>query len=1485
MKKIRIKLSFFAVFILLLFVVIHFVSNVQAAETKLDVLLDDEIIEEIQLEKDEKVTLNTKLEGMSDATFQWQLMQNVQEAVWVNIYDRTENDCEVSYALVKNILDDADSVYIRCAATHEGDTVYSAAVCVMVKPEEEQVMQTAVYDREEEIALFSETALSDESTDEESEYVTITIKYLDHACYGKEEETAIYSPYVARIQKGTKFQQNIVSPTFLGFAPFLVNEDGTKGKDAATLDLNLDSVQENQVYYVYYYPIEVNYAIRYYFQNVADDLYTEDVARYTVDKAETGTIISNDTLTGKAGDTKGFTKMYHIPENVAADGSTVFECYYDRNYYLMEFDLNGGYGVEPIYARYGAAFVVNEPVRHGYTFDGWKLVQVDMDEDGQWDKSLPTDMSTELVSNIPYYNCQYEAQWKTIETSYTVVYWLERKDGTSQYLTGRTVTGVQSGSKVSGKDDLKDCLSGNEEVRYYEYVRADENVTVEGDGSTIVNVYYKPKEYTLRFYYAAKEGEKIKIIGGSTYYFGYQLGENTSEDAILLNRVFQYSNVGEVTELPALNSVGESRGYTKGEYTTTGSSRTYYYIEFEAEYGQNISELWPCSVFEPTKRTEITSNKNEWDGTQAFVAGWNGEHHVAYSRNGNETIKGKYEKLDSAILFHSDYEDETTVSYLCFWENGAGYVTWNVPYLFVYRIWVPVLPGEDETGPTIKEYGNVTYKLIDSYDTCDNSTVKEQTIPSLEGYTNIGKEEATDITFTAEQTNSYKDRYGVDFFYKRNENEFVMKNYDEEIVKTQVEYGYLLSGLDKVKQLGDGFVPSYPKTLEENAYEFEGWYTTEQCIEGTKVDLKDYRMPDSGLMLFANWVPKKHTVNFFTTYDEMKLYEEGKEAVKYRQCSVPHGNVIGAVDTPTREAEGGLSLIFAGWFYMEAGQKKAFSPLNIPVHKDLNLFAEWSSHSPQPYRIRYVQKGNPDIAVADDTTGYAYGGSTRTFYAKAGNPYHQLHDAYNKGWFPTVSSHSITIQAEADKENLKHNTYTFYYVAATDIQYTVRYVDKETNKTLKEDKILTTSDAVVTERFLAIDNMVPDAFYKRLVLEVKEDEHGNYVGTENNVITFYYTKNETSAFYAVHYMLEKLDATEDQKNQYKIDGTGGYKETDTHTEAVGTIGQTISVNPQVIPGFELIDDKDVPKVKYKEADTDKEVRAEKKDGGYEIKITKDGTELFLFYKRKTYPYQVHYYEYNTTKSVADSKTACAPYGCSVAEDAINISGKTCVSERTQTITIRDDENGTKNLNIIIFYYAPIQYVVEYKAVPEEGGQLSKTIEVTAGKDFEGSVPTPGEYYRFVGWYQDEACTQPVTSTLVGTDNKLDPKQAELSDTKSNIFYAKFERRLGEFTIQREGCQDQTQVFVYEVKNVDTGETICVTVTGNGSTTIKDLPFGRYTVTQQNDWSWRYEDGVQTFTHTPADGSGTTCSFQEPEKNQSWLNGNSKVKKNQRRRSE
>lgn len=1660
-------------------------------------------ISEIIIRQDEKEILTADTAGIDAVSYQWQLLLDVKNDLWVSVYDKTERDCEISYAVLQNLLDDANSSYIRCVVSDGSESFYSEAVCVGVAPVYEKDENAASFVKPEMIMSASPKAAparAVRAASVESEYVTITIKYLDESSLGG-VESAVYSPYTATIEKGTPFKQDVLSPTFLGFAPYYDKTGGTVIEDpASTVFLDIESVTENVEIKVYYKPIEVDFAIRYFFQNINDDLYTENVSLYFSGKEKTGTIIEDDFLRQHAGNTDGFEKMYHVPENIAADGSTVFECYYDRNYYLLQFDLDGGYGVEPIYARYGTPFFVNEPTKYGYQFVGWDMLFEDTDGDGIPDKG-DEKAEENFPSTIGTKNMYFRALWKSVNTTYSRAYWVERSNGDLEYL-GAIRTDAQSGTIVSGANDLKakykeiypfqehqhseedgcygycpyykshthtlacyttgtlntadtaagqngtvktvfealtvkeqnptegyvyryrynrnnyynffyfgstwyylgtgtsntvggishggmsnlsqnntytsaaanmtceasshthtaECISCtklvhthnetcNPDPRYYEFVRADQNVIVEGDGSSTVNIYYKPKEYTLRFYYAREsDANGYQVVGGSTYYFGGGVGTaNTENDTVesLLGKIpdGQWGKAEKPDSVFYDNktlsgSTSDTSQYVTGSLKPENSQYTYYYFEFKAQYGDDISTKWPIGILAPVRMLEQHDHSYKYtdnDGVEhsatidkahdylyAYFSAWNGEYKVKYTQDNmwiagkgtkNETIKGRYMVLDENLLhdsqFDNNFENSTQINFVGFWDNGAN-IPWSVPKLFQYHLMleVPATTVIDEISETVTENGvkvdnvkvitqdseivynipegtrifrkhfdkktndYVWYEQYQSYRAFDDSVVTSQTPTQISGF------EYTESTWSRRE-NGYtsimgeilKDAYDVFFYYSRNEYTLTYFNYENVLHTEFIPYNTPLTA-EKFDAGVDAPFMRYPPSLEPDAYEFVGWYTSPMRIY--PINFTTARMPSENIVWYAKWVPVKHQVNFFSSYDDMLSYENDKDPANLYKSfdDIEHGTLIGKnVENPTKTGDGGKDLIFVGWFYMENGEKKAFTPLDMRINRDMNIFADWSSSSPQPYLLRYEVDGKPGVKVADDTTGFAYAGSTRTFTAKAGYPYNQLYSEYNHGYFPTVSSSSITVQYEEDKNNPQLNVRTFTYVEAQNINYTVRYVNKSTGQLLEKETVRTTSNAVVTERFKAFPDMVPDAFYKRLVLAVEKDENGNYVGSKNNVITFYYTPNETSAYYAVHFMLEKLGTTEAEKSNYAIDGSGGYEESGTHVEGIGDIDSKVSIIPQEFAGFSLISDKAVSTTDGKTT-----IAAPYTGVQYSITVTKDGTELYIFYERLEYKYTVHYYEYGTTNPLKKSFEGVESYGTMITETAPDISGFTCVSDESKTIPIRDVEEQ----NVIIFYYAPIQYVVEYIAVPEDGGTLSRTIEVFMGGDSpEGSTATANAYYEFEGWYTDEACTIPATKEI-GTisGNTLTPIKDKLSETGSNKFYAKFVRRAGDFTIIRQNPADDDQVFVYEVKNNATSETITVTVTGSSNVTIKDLPFGEYTVTQINQWSWRHDDpAVTKVEHQRAEG--TTVQFSDPEKNDKWLNGNSELVRNQR----
>ncbi|NLT10127.1 MAG: hypothetical protein GXY08_11590 [Ruminococcus sp.] len=340
--------------------------------------------------------------------------------------------------------------------------------------------------------------------DTSSGMITATINYYYY------DETAAdhkgsepFPPFVAHMPKGSAAMTERC-PMVPGFSPCDINKNSL---ESVTVNFEADSEVD-----VFYFPSEVPYIIRLYKQKA--DLEGYELAEYINGSGITGTEpeefqadfpveeIGGRTLENAF---EGFTLMYHVPEVIAADGSTEFEVYYDRNYYLINFDLgNGGYGVDPVYAPYESSLNVITPIRAGYNFVGW---------------------SPEL-SDIVTENMTYTALWeKKAQVPYTIIYKnadLSDGSGDTTYSFWGTRTLYADPDAELSIDDIIAANKDNNSLNDFGYFTFDEaatkadnpaQVTVNGDGSTIVRLYYSRNKYKLRFVYL-KHTQSTSAVGG-----------------------------------------------------------------------------------------------------------------------------------------------------------------------------------------------------------------------------------------------------------------------------------------------------------------------------------------------------------------------------------------------------------------------------------------------------------------------------------------------------------------------------------------------------------------------------------------------------------------------------------------------------------------------------------------------------------------------------------------------------------------------------------------------------------------------------------------------------------------------------------------------------------------------------------------------------------------------------------------------------------
>ena len=969
-------------------------------------------------------------------------------------------------------------------------------------------------------SLIAALAIADNET------CNVEIKYV----FANSSKQAAQS-WTAKIAKGTALNTSVTSPAVVGYTPREV-----------TVTFNETVVNDNITRIVYYDPADVGFTIRHYWQNVEDDNYT----LHETEKRELGKTESQ-VGTDLAKDYTGFmARLYDTTTKIAADGSTVVEIYYDRNLYLMSFNLDGGYGVEPIYARYGAALEVGTPTKPGYTFSGWE---------------------PQVPATVPAENTTYKAKWQAEKTAkVTVVVWGENADDENySYIksvettapVGSTLTAIPSGTNL------------NMGTKLWELKRV-EQTTVAADGSSVLNVYYDRKEFTLTFKY--------------DYHSGF---------------------------------LGIGEGYKK-----TGTITA----KWDADIGAKFLAMNTAA-----KGSQWSRNENGKDPWTAFLQIMPAENRTYYCQNTSNTAQSAYyytEGLDGKyVLKH-------TVN--AYYKNSL-YISSEDFYPMEGFTYDHGFDGDDDELPSpddIDDDTNVAYPWS-----------------------------------------------GAKFYYKRNSYDLVFISNNTEVKTSKVKFEAALGTSN-----GESFAPSYPSNFEPNAFEFAGWY---QDPEGVKPVDWNAKMPAASVTVYAKWAPVQHTVKTWLT-DKMDTPINVGDTGSNEQI-VNHRETATAPANPTN-----APLTFVGWFYMDGTTERAFD-FSMPVTRDLELYAKWSSDVMVQYTVRYRLNSEDGTDVADETVGSAPAGTTRTFEAKGGN---DLYADYRTGCFPTTNSHSIKMDVDETK-----NIFTFVYVPKASVRYTVQYREEgNLEHKLHEDKVVDSKDAIVTETFVPVTGYAPRQFQIRLVLSAEGE----------NVITFLYYKNTTNAPVLTIHWIENItgDGYEQYQSSTNMNAVIGVEQTSTALDISGFTyahGTAFAGSEQVGGEFNA---PATPKAT----------------------LTNKGLTLNLYYTRNDISYTVkHVYLNGTTEEVLKTEPKSAKYEEMVTESAEEYIGdykhdENDLSQKDLIIGLNPDEN------VITFYYYPCYYI---------GHVQGTNVRIEPKRLYPGAkasltdAVTPG--YLYGGAFTDVAC--------------------------------------------------------------------------------------------------------------------------------------------------
>lgn len=923
--------------------------------------------------------------------------------------------------------------------------------------------------------------------------VSITVNYVYDS-----NKSMVAQPYRAQIEKNSDFKKNLEVPKLFNYSipsdmatglsdNIVLSKNETTG--AYLLKFDLSSVDKDITVTLYYKAGTAKYTVYHYYQNLENNEYT-DVKPVVVELE--GDI---DAYTQAVAQNKPGYHCKGIPQTtIAADGTTKVEIYYDRNYYTVTFDVNGGInGPEPIYAKYGTNFEarsITEPSRKGYIFLGWQPILAD----------------TVAVEG----NVTYTAQWQPEkgQADYTVVLWGQNaNDDEYSYLSSHNAWG-NVGKEITWNEDTlishvhtDDCWKLTCEKKQHTHtvdcyicghapghalrpdcfgLPADTKAVDPNNnyGDNDARTHFEDEcnnsswgSYTckgLKQY--LKNGSVCQYKDGTRsglsvsykyYYFFYLNGQYYEISDTQYNRM--KSNTGksvvhgnDTYYVYEGSSVGCTHIHTDACYTCGKVEHTHNnscgllicgLSDTPQEFMRNIkpdSDLWEFDHSDTvTVNADGSSVLNVYFKRTEFTLTF------AYGRNSSQTekiidrwgtnVKSRFDAIEAKAREYnsklSGWKDSTT-----------SYYTNNVM----------VMPKTDKTFTA--HYENSSKKNTMTYYAADlggtyqkifeitfygnNYTVTEDEYYEWEGF-EINKEKSTKTGAPCQNATFYYDRksYKLEFYSASN----------SEADRThEVKYADSLSRYD--------YKPiNKPSTVESDAV-FVGWYLNPERT-GEQYDLGAHTMPSHNIALYAKWVNGLYTVKTFTdeTMQTLYTYEgyDGKrdKIEKYTLATAP-------ID-PKKDG-----YLFIGWFYQDDETEKPFS-FTMPITRDYDLYPKFSEPTMVEYTVHYYKAGTTE-RVASDRINSVMIGTTVTEKAKMGTELDLLPADKQKNYYPTNTGTSIIIN-RIDQEII------FYYTEASSMQYTVYYQDAN-GKDLIEPKTKSTEYSTVTEQYVPIANYAPRKF-------------------------------------------------------------------------------------------------------------------------------------------------------------------------------------------------------------------------------------------------------------------------------------------------------------------------------------------------------------------------------------------------------------------------
>ena len=310
-----------------------------------------------------------------------------------------------------------------------------------------------------------------------------------------------------------------------------------------------------------------------------------------------------------------------------SDGTTYLYPVVEKGHWI-EFNSNGGSYVAPLFVAKNAQLSsLPEPTKHGYSFDSW-YTDKEMTNKFESDNDLSDDLTL-------------YAKWNpSSNVSYTVIHWLENADDDNYSLAASESKSGITGSKTEA--------TAKAYVGFTSPAAKDiEQETIAGDGSTIVNVYYKRNMYEVKFSsysYTDWRGHSHPGTEYTSLRITAKYGANISDKWPTYNGSSTWSTNDNENKGPYQVNIqtmplGGANFY--GPKTGRGSETAYYYVESltGGKYELHHSDTTPGTGYSVT------------DEDRYPITGFTFKTYTA--EQGGNWFDGYYEKYDGARFYYT----------------------------------------------------------------------------------------------------------------------------------------------------------------------------------------------------------------------------------------------------------------------------------------------------------------------------------------------------------------------------------------------------------------------------------------------------------------------------------------------------------------------------------------------------------------------------------------------------------------------------------------------------------------------------------------------------------------------------------------------------------------------------------------------------------------------------------------------------------------